>query len=117
MTPVGVTDISRWLSVATPPGTGFAEEIADPKGVAESLRLPTCSATLAGSAIGLDRVSGGIATLNHRLMSSTPIGVGPNAIIAAPQAPIYCPAAGITGISTVRMIVMPLGNAGYGTIV
>ena len=69
--PGGVAEISRWSSAATPP-VGMVRKSPHPGGMAESVAPsgipPGCEVNPWGS------VSGGVAALNHRLMSFIPPG-------------------------------------------
>jgi len=70
LTPVGVKDISRWLSAAIPPDDE-TQETAPWKGAS----LRRLSGTPLGSMIHGCHYSGGIAPLNRRLIAGTPSGV------------------------------------------
>ena len=83
-TPIGVTENSRWLSEATPPEEESRNEL-HPEGMAEivrsecrrprwPIRKPNPLASLLDAGAGGRPCSGGVAALNHRLISVTPPG-------------------------------------------
>ena len=70
--PGGMPAISRWLSVATPP---VSLKFPHPGGMPDTrARHRETSGIPPGCEAHLDCISGGVATLNHRLMAVTPPG-------------------------------------------
>ncbi len=88
-TPAGVTEISRWSSEAIPPDRDCPARPI-PEGWQNRLKLPhagtrseSCvSGIPSGCGTGRARLSGGVASLNHRLIADIPPGWGTRANIA-----------------------------------
>ncbi len=72
--PGGIAAISRGLSAAIPPDPTVSL-VFDPEGVAESTSRQSSATPFGVEIMGWGKSSGGIASLNHRLMAMTPAGV------------------------------------------